>query len=215
MKILQTTTSLNNSYQRNKSNEIVSFKSNLAKLTENSKVFKPINDVYQKGEEQIARGIGKILDTKSAYRLLEKTKNIKGLFNHLMTAGSVVLSSLYIIKTLTNKNLDEQKRNTLAINQGIVFGISTALCYAVENKMNSKIALFGNKFEAVKVGKIADERLKKCVKGVGVAGKIIIFDTIYRFIAPVFVTPLANHIGNKVNENKEAKLAAAQKQTNS
>lgn len=177
------------------------------------KYFKPLSDLYAKGVEKIAKGIGKLLNTDTMYNLLEKTKNNKNLFNHLLTLGSTVLSGLYVIRTLTNKSLDEKKRNTLAINQGIVFGISTVMCYAVEGKMNSKIAEFTNRFEAVnfkfKKG-IEDPLMKNYKGGVGVASKIMIFDMIYRFIAPVIVTPIANSIGNRMQKNKEAKSLKTQ-----
>ena len=172
------------------------------------KLFKPLNVLYEKGVEKIAKGIGKLLNTDGMYNLLEKTKNNKNLFNHLLTLGSTVLSGLYVIRTLTNKSLDEKKRRTLALNQGIVFGISTAMCYAVEGKMNSKVAEFTNNFEAINYKRgVEGSLLKKYSGGIAVASKIMIFDMIYRFIAPVIVTPIANSIGNRIQKNKEAKLA--------
>jgi len=35
---------------------------------------------------------------------------------------------------------------------------------------------------------------------------LMIFGTMFRFIAPVLVTPLANHLGNKLQEKKEAEM---------
>jgi len=139
-----------------------------------------------------------------------------------MTTASVILSSLYVIKTLTNQNLDKEKRNTLAINQAIVFGLSTVMCYATDAKLNSWMGKFGKKYAAVNfkdalkneksleaakqtTENLGIDRLNKCVKGVGIAGKIMIFDTIYRFVAPVFVTPFANKLGNKYNETHSNK----------
>lgn len=171
------------------------------------KVFKPATDFYDRRIDDLAHGIGRVLDTKFAYTILEKTKRNKNLFNHLMTLGSVILSGLYITRTLTNKDLDEKKRKTLAINQGLVFAFSTAMCYLAEGKLKSKVTAFANKFEAVNHGHIPEDNLVKCTKGIGLAGKIIVFDVIYRFIAPVFITPVANHFGNKLNEKEQAKLA--------
>lgn len=161
---------------------------------------KPITDLYDTGIEHIAKIIGKALDTKFTYNLLQSTKRNKNLFNHLMTLGSVILSGLYITRTLTNKDLDEKKRKTLAINQGLVFAFSTAMCYLAEGKLKSKVTAFANKFEAVNHGYMPEDKLIKCTKGIGIAGKIMVFDVIYRFIAPVFITPVANHFGNKLNE---------------
>lgn len=63
-----------------------------------------------------------------------------------------------------------------------------------------------------KVGNVADYVAKKMpesnlstmLKGMGVLQKLIVFGTIYRFISPVAVTPLANWIGSKyINKPKE------------
>lgn len=174
-------------------------------------VTEPCNKMYKSIVESLAKGIGKVLETDLAYNILEKTKRSKDLFNHLMTAGSVVLSGLYVIRTLTNKDLDDKKRNTLAINQTLVFAVSTALCYLIDDKLNNKVKSISNKYEAINTGlaKMEPDKLRKCVKGIDVAKKIMIFDIIYRFIAPVFITPVANHIGNKINEKQNTKLTTS------
>lgn len=173
------------------------------------KFFKPVSNLYDKSTDKIADLLGKIVDTEffSKYLLSSKMKNSKNLFNHLLTAGSVLLSSIYVGRTLNNKKLDDKKRKTLAINQTIVFAISTLLCYTVEGRLRRNMSLFANKFEAINKNRLDKENLKKCMGGIDAAGKIMIFDTIYRFIAPVFVTPIANAIGNKNFEKQEAKKA--------
>lgn len=175
----------------------------LPKTPQKSKFFKYFTDRYDKAIDKTAIRLGKLINNKDVHNIFERTKNSKYLFSNLMTFGSFVLSSLYVIRTLTNKSLDEKKRKTLAINQAAVFGVSTAMCYTVDGILNKKITQFANRFEAVNFNRIEAEKLSKCVKGVGIAGKIIIFDTIYRFIAPVFVTPIANKLGDRVNEKKQ------------
>lgn len=203
-------TKLNNRKFEHK--QMISFTAEPPKLSNDSKIFEPIKKLfrpvmkkYDAGVEFIARRVGNLLDTKFAYNLSQATKrHKKAVFSGLLTLGSVVMSGLYITKTLTNKDLDEKRRTTLAINQTAVFAVSTLMCYTVDNVLNKKIADFANKFEAINAGRDMDKvKLAKCVKGIGTAKTLMIFDMIYRFIAPVLVTPLANHIGNKLQEKQE------------
>lgn len=182
-----------------------------------SKFFKPVKEiaqpavkVYDGFVERIAKGIGKLLNTDFAFDKIEKTKRNKLLMNHLMTFGSVILSGFYVLRTLGNKNLDEKKKKTLAINQAAVFALSTVMCYTLDGLLNKRVARFTNRFEAVNHTHFKKEVLEKCVKGMPGAKSVAIFDIIYRFIAPVMITPIANHIGNKLNEKKEAELALKQ-----
>ena len=123
------------------------------------------------------------------------------LFSHLFVVGSAVLSSFYIGKTLNNDKMDKDKRRTLAINQGATFIISTILGYTFELKTTNMVNNFIEKYKILNKGGI---NLEKQAKGIDIAKKLIIFDTMYRFIAPVLVTPLANHIGNKIQEKKNS-----------
>jgi len=184
-------------------------------VKQESKFFKPVKKMFEKPirtyknfVERIAKSVGRLLQNQKVYNLIESSKKNKNLFNHLMTAGSVVLSSFYVIRTLGNKKLEDKKKNTLAINQTLVFGLSTASCYLVEGKIKAKVSAFANKFEAVNSKFMADYAdLLKLKKGIDPASKIVVFDMIFRFITPVFITPIANHIGNKMNEKQEAELA--------
>lgn len=73
-----------------------------------------------------------------------------------------------------------------------------------------------------KIGNVADYIAKKMpesnlstmLKGMGVLQKLIVFGTIYRFISPVAVTPIANIIGNAINNKKEAKADKPQNSMN-
>ncbi len=185
-----------------------------------SKIFKPVKKVvenvavpYNRGVDCLAKGVSRFLQNESVFKTIEWSKKNKLLMNHLMTFGSTILSGFYVIRTLGNKNLDEKKKKTLAINQSLVFGLSTLTCYTVESKIFSKVNTFANHFEAVnhKYMQDAAAELVKLKKGIKPASKIVVFDIIFRFMAPVFLTPVANHFGNKLNEKHDAELALKQK----
>lgn len=166
---------------------------------------KPVKKLYNKGIDRIAGGLSRLLETNTVFGIIKSTEHKKLLMNHLMTFGSIILSGFYVMRTLENKDLDEKKKKTLAINQSLVFALSTITCYTVERWISSKVNTFANRLEAVNMKHFANpEDLLKLKKGVKPGSKIAVFDTIFRFLAPVFLTPLANHIGNKLNEKKEA-----------
>lgn len=190
-------------------------------IKQESKLFSPVKEsikpvikVYDGFVERVAKGIGKLLNTDFAFDKIEKTKRNKLLMNHLMTFGSVILSGFYVIRTLGNKDLDEKKKKTLAINQAAVFALSTVMCYTLDGLLNKRVARFTNRFEAVNHTHLDKDVLEKCVKGMPGAKSVAIFDIIYRFIAPVLITPIANHIGNKMHDNKDKELAKKQQPLN-
>jgi hypothetical protein len=157
---------------------------------------------------KIAEWIGKLAQTKAAEKLVNWTNKHeehirKHLFSHLIVLGSTLLSTFYIGKTIKNKEMDKDKRKTLAINQGATFIVSTIMAYTFDNKMNNITKNIIDKFKLVNKGA---ENLEKQAKGIDIAKKIIIFDVVYRFIAPVIVTPFANYFGNKLQEQKHPKI---------
>lgn len=50
------------------------------------------------------------------------------------------------------------------------------------------------------------------VNGMGILKKLVVFGTVYRFLAPVAVTPFANWVGNKLADKSKAKQQAHQEQ---
>ena len=156
------------------------------------------------------------------------------LTSHLIVLGSTLLSGFYVGKTLNNKKMDEHKRKTLAVNQALTYGASTVMAYTFDGwarkyftkNVINKFVTANKKSQKEVIQKLIKEKsnlgkaeLLNIVKteqkaflknlntykaGFGIARTIIIVDTVYRFIAPVIVTPLANHIGNKLKDKKTA-----------
>lgn len=152
----------------------------------------------------IIKPIVKVINSNGFENLVEKTKNCKNLVQHLTALTSFVLSGFYIQRTLKNDKLDEQRRKTLAINEGAVTVLSTILSYTVCKTLDKSIQKFSNKFLMLNSKNNLDiKTLETYQNGIKNAASIMIFMSIYRFISPVIVTPLANHIGNKINEKKQ------------
>lgn len=175
------------------------------------KFFKPMTDSWHKGMDKvttsIAKGTAKILEIKPVEKLIDKTKNNDYLVSHLTVLTSLVLSGFYMKKTMENKDLEEAKKKTLAINQGAVLVLSTALSYTFDRYAKKHITQFSDNFVLANAGEDA-KMIDKYKVGIKAAASMMIFGIMYRFIAPVAVTPVANHIGNKIQDKKDKERMA-------
>ena len=206
--------------------------------------------------------------TEKIAKFVEK-HNLNRVVEHMQAINSAIISGMYMSQTLRNKDLDPEKKKTLAINQFLTFALSTYLSYKVNAKLdekwekltrryavanleqertkdmtkaerkahkkakleelNQKIkewdisekAKFDAKVASGEISadskyvektvldyvtkKMANPKLTKQIDGMGVLKKLFVFTTIYRFIAPVAVTPVANWIGNKYIYSKNDK----------
>ena len=170
--------------------------------------------------------IGKMFGEKYALKLMqsdglrkvaEKLSNVPGsMTEHMATLGSLVTSSVYMGRTLQNKDLEADKRKTLAINQLLCFIVPTICAYTV----NSMLANFNKGLERtysalqskkIALGEITKDKAEEIMakksnrlKGFKTLATLGTFTLIYRYATPVIITPIANWIGEKVN-NKSSK----------
>ncbi|MBD8963508.1 MAG: hypothetical protein V8S20_05795 [Candidatus Gastranaerophilaceae bacterium] len=201
----------------------------------------------------------KLYTSKIAQVLAKKTDKLNSVVDHMQVMGSIIISGMYMTQTLKNKQLDEDRRRTLAINQGLTFALSTIGSYTIDNMLDSKwerlTAKYAQKqtgdssfieklaqhnkeklakFNADKTaGRLAedakfkatsvldyiaqttqDKGLESRLRGMGVLKKLVVFGTVYRFLAPVAVTPFATMIGNKLVHAKNNAKQADNNQNN-
>lgn len=144
--------------------------------------------------------------------------------NHFQVAGSFVTSSAYMMSTLRKKDFDKKNANTLAINQGLGFVVPTVAGYTVNAgmaKFNKDIEYnysaiqerkLAKKILTAKEAEAAKKALSNRLKGFRTLISIVTFTTIYRYLAPVAITPVANKFGNwlnnKIEKRKQAKEQA-------
>ena len=101
-----------------------------------SEFFKPLNDAYDKFTTNIAENFtSHIVNWEPLAKLADKLKNSNNLFQYCLTLGSVITSGLYMQRTLANKNMDKDRRQTLAVNQGLTLVVSTAGAYLLDGYM--------------------------------------------------------------------------------
>lgn len=135
---------------------------------------------------------------------------------HMATLGSFLTSSVYFYRTVTNKDLDPDKRNTLGLNQIACFIIPTVCAYGVDKGLrkfnkNMEYRYSGLKRQQMALGKLSPEKCAALEKSLGSKLKcfgalmgLATFTSIYRYGVPVFVTPVTNKLGDWLNNrNKE------------
>lgn len=104
----------------------------------NSSIFKPLDNLLDKCSDFIAKHFtGKLVDSKPMNYLANKFKDSSNLYQHCITAGSLVTSGLYMEKTLTNDKLDKDRKKTLAVNQGLTFILSTIGAYTLDKYLKN------------------------------------------------------------------------------
>lgn len=175
--------------------------------------------------------IGKVYGEKYANKMLDQewmhtlsgklAGASKAMTEHMATLGSVLTSGVYFYQTVTNKNLEPDKRTILGINQIGCCAIPTVCAYIVNNKLqdfNKKMEYrySGLKRQQMALGQLSPEKYEKLTKSLGPKLKcfgalmgLLTFTTIYRFITPVAITPLANWLGDMYLTWKKGKKQAA------
>lgn len=81
--------------------------------------------------------IPKVFDNKLTDTLTDKVKSNDNLFKHFLAIGSAITSGMYMYKTITNKKLEDDRKNTLAVNQFLTFLLSTAGAYLLDGSLKS------------------------------------------------------------------------------
>ncbi len=106
------------------------------KLSNNSsKFFEPFTKMFGKTSEWLCKTVAKpVLGSRWFGKFAEVVRNSGDrLFQHCLTVGSVITSGLYMQRTLTNDKLDKDRKQTLAVNQFLTLGVSTAGAYLLDD----------------------------------------------------------------------------------
>ncbi len=125
-------TSVSNSNYKYQRKYNPSFKS---AMPQKSAFLNPVKNCFQGITKKIATYYyGPLISSKIA-RGLFHSENIGNTVNHMQAIGSYVISGMYMLQTLRNKDMDEDRRKTLAINQGLTLLASTAIAYLVSERL--------------------------------------------------------------------------------
>ncbi len=264
---------------------------NSQKQSPSFKAGMPLKSAFLKPLE---KGMDKVTDTIADYytapfafsnkitNWLSKREKLDKVVGHMQTAGSFIISGMYMAQTLRNDKLDEDRKKTLAVNQGLTLLFSTAGAYFLDNKLanfwnnnvsdkyvakhlnlsqdvpypverfsnmsaddikqyakaekkwrkeeNLRLLKEGLKNHQEKIKKLylenhpddielanfkkpnlmhyiekglKNKELTGKLKGLDALKSLLVFGTVYRFVGPVAVTPLANWLGNTFFSGKQ------------
>lgn len=189
-------------------------------------ISKKLNSFYKTvGEKALTPLIGK----PKPQKVISHMSLDENFYTHLSVASSIVLSGFYMLNTYKNKDIKQDQKTPLMINQGLVAAVSAFGTYAINGFLNESVDNLMNAFESEVKVVLSEENLKKTYtdpkkyaefiekkhnqisqlsnfgKGLKIIQSMLVFSVIYRFISPVFVTPLANRISASLKENNQEK----------
>lgn len=147
----------------------------VAAAARGSKIFEPFNKMYDNMTSWIAKNvISHVVNNKNVQKFADKFKNNDMLFNHMLATGSLITSGLYVKKTLDNKDMDKDRKNTLAINQVLTFGISTIGAYSMDKSLNKWWSKVTNRYVGMHINdKNFSSEYGKTLKAVAEKNKLI------------------------------------------
>lgn len=128
-----------------------------------SKLLNPITSLVDKATSKVAEEYtARIYTSKIAEWLAGRTEKLSSVVDHMQVMGSIIISGMYMLQTLRNKKLDEDRKQTLAVNQGLTFALSTAGGYFLDSRLDNIWEKFTQKYAGRQlndekfVGKIAE-----------------------------------------------------------
>ncbi len=176
--------------------KIASDNINKSKNFEANPSFKGAGAVVTEG---IAKGVGKIADKKGFRNFVEWLGKKDQWFPHLIAAESLLLSGFYMQQTAASKRIEKDQKPAMIINQGITALACTAGAYMIDGKVNNMLDKFKGVYKRVNP-QMEQKLLDKRLDAIRLLGPLVIFTTIYRFVGPVILTPVANYISEKIQK---------------
>ena len=172
--------------------------------------------------KKMAEWYGKpLIESEKAHSIASKLADLPGeITQHMSTLGSLITSGVYVMRTLSNKDMDPDRKKTLAINQTLCFFVPTIAAYTVDSLIRNKVKSIEYRYAGLQENaaavakahgqdaKAITESLGNKIKGVRILAGLATFTLIYRYITPVLITPIANMIGDKLIANNKAKKEA-------
>lgn len=138
--------------------------------------------------ENIAKGIGAIIDNKQLQKFVQKYKDTN-FAQHIMNTTDVVLTASFIKQVTKDKNIEKKRKKPLIHNSVIATTLSITGGYVLNKLLKKPTDKFIENF------KIANKNLpelERYIEGIKIAKPTIILGTIYYIFIPLISTFLAD-----------------------
>lgn len=160
-----------------------------------SSVFPPNNRTAFKGKIDLAKGMGKVIESPSVQNFAEKYKNTN-LPMHTMALTDALTTATLCHRVNKSKNIDDDRKRVLNNNSMISTSIGILTGYVADKATNRSTEKFINKFSELNKG---NPKLSKYVEGIKIVKPMLLYGGIYYGLIPLVSTFFAERI------NKETK----------
>ena len=140
-----------------------------------------------KGSENLAKGIGNILDNKSLQEFSKKYKD-SNFPLHIFTLKDILATGAFIYQANNNKKINDEQKPFLIKNSIISTALSIFSTYTID-KLTDKFAQ--NIKQKIITENKNDPKLAKYLEGFKIIKPIVIMSTVYYTIIPFVSTYLA------------------------
>lgn len=116
-----------------------------------------------------------------------------------------ILNAFYMYSVAKSDKLKKEQKSPLMLNMLITTVLSTLGGFAIDGAIDKALKPIENKIRVAHASKPRQE-VDILVKGFKTAKSLLVFQMLYRFVAPVIATPMANWGINKYNDRKSQKI---------
>lgn len=139
--------------------------------------------------------------------------NSEKISQFMMVGYSAFLQTNHVINIMKNKQMPEERKETLAVNNILAFILPTIGAFTVDNSINKASKNFEKYLKKLNGPKMN----KDMVTGLKHAKSLFIFTMMYKYASTIVTTPMAEtttkwlHQKELLPSDRKAKKAAAQK----
>ena len=148
---------------------------------------------YDRFTDGLAKGMGKIIDTKPVQKFANNFHNTN-IATHIFSATGILLSSFFIVSTAKNKKIEEARKKPLMMNTAISCALATIGGYTIDKALDKPLNKFTERFKTINAN---SPKLHKYENGIKIAKSALIFGMLYRFVIPVVSMFLAEKVVEK------------------
>ncbi len=148
---------------------------------------------YNAATKNLAKGIGKMIDTPVVQKMSEKFSETN-FAQHIISLTDVIATAAFVQQTAKSKKIEENRKKPLIYNSIISTGLCLAGGYALNGALNKPTEKFIKKFKEANKN---DPKLEKYLEGIKIAKPVLILGGIYYIVIPVISTFFADRAAER------------------